>query len=153
MALPLLVSDVRQLKIVAHIAPAAEALIQQFWPGALTLVLQKQNTVSEIVTGRSGKVAVRMPNHPIPLFLAQSLGAPIVGTSANLSGMPSCQTASDAQKQLGNEIDMIVDGGACPGGLESTIVDVTEEVLKVVREGAIESKSILEVYTAASGHS
>jgi L-threonylcarbamoyladenylate synthase len=67
--------------------------------------------------------------------------------------MPSCQTASDTQKQLGNEIDMIVDGGACLGGLESTIVDVTEEVLKVVREGAIESKSILEVYTAASGHS
>jgi L-threonylcarbamoyladenylate synthase len=83
------------------------------------------------------KVAVRVPAHPVPVALIEGVGVPIVGTSANLSGQPSLLTANEVGAQLGDKIDLVIDGGRCPGGRESTVVDVTGETPVVLREGAI----------------
>ena len=138
MALPLLLADIAQLELVAERVPeAARRLAEEFWPGALTLVLPKSDGVPDTVTAGAGTVAVRVPAHPIPLAIITGCGMPITGTSANLSGYPSPQTADEVQTQLGAKIDLIIDAGRTPGGRESTIIDLTGKVPVVRREGAI----------------
>jgi len=148
MALPLLLSDTSQISEVAEpVPPIAWLLADRFLPGALTIVLSKSHSVLDIVTGGGNTVAVRIPAHPIPVALAKELG-PIVGTSANLSGKPRALMADEVSRQFGNKIDLVIDGGRCPGGRESTIVDVTGEKPIILREGAIsreELKKICEI--------
>ena len=145
MALPLLLAHTSQISEVAcPVPPIAWLLADKFLPGALTIVLYKSNSVLDIVTGGGSTVAVRIPAHPIPVALAQDLG-PIVGTSANLSGKPSALTADEVYSQFGDKIDLVIDGGRCPGGRESTIVDVTGEVPVVLREGAISREELKQV--------
>ena len=137
-ALPLLVADAAQIRQVARSIPeVAWCLIETFMPGALTIVLLKLDSVPDIVTAGGGTVAVRIPDHPVPLAIIAGLGKPIVGTSANLSGHPSALTAAEVQAQLGDRVDMIIDGGKCPGGIESTVVDLTTETPVIRRAGAI----------------
>lgn len=146
MPLPLLLADVSQITEFAEQAsPVARILIRHFWPGALTLVLPKSNSVLDIITAGGATIAVRVPAHPVPVALAEGLGTPIVGTSANLSGMPSPLTASEVYSQLGDKIDWIINGGRCPGGRESTIVDVTGEVPIILREGAISREELEQI--------
>ena len=138
MAFPLLLAHTCQIsKVVSHVSDVAWLLAHNFLPGALTLVLPKADSVSDIITGGGKTVAVRVPAHPIPIALVEGLGAPIVGTSANLSGKPSSLTAGEVFSQFGDKIDLIIDGNRCPGGRESTIVDVTGETPVILREGAI----------------
>jgi L-threonylcarbamoyladenylate synthase len=145
MALPLLLAHTSQISEVASpVPPIAWLLADKFLPGALTIVLYKSNSVLDIVTGGGSTVAVRIPAHPIPVALAQDLG-PIVGTSANLSGKPSALTADEVCSQFGDKIDLVIDAGRCPGGRESTIVDVTGEVPVVLREGAIPREELKRV--------
>ncbi len=146
MALPLLLAHTLQISEVAEpVPPIAWLLAHNFLPGALTIVLHKSNSVLDIITGGGLTVAVRIPAHPIPVALADGLGAPIVGTSANLSGKPSALTADEVYSQLGDKIDLVIDGGKCPGGGESTIVDVTGETPVVLREGAISREELKQV--------
>ena len=146
MPLPLLLSDVSQITRVAESVPEiAWSLINAFLPGALTLVLQKSSSVSDIISGGGTTVAVRIPAHSVPVALVEGLGAPIVGTSANLSGKPSPLTAGEVHSQLGSKVDFIIDGGRCPGGKESTVVDVTGETPVVLREGAISREELRRV--------
>jgi len=138
MPLPLLAADISQITdITETISDTARQLINTFLPGALTLVLPKSGKVPDIVTAGNDTVAVRIPAHQVPLAIIRELGAPIVGTSANLSGMKSPLTADEVRAQLGNKVDMVIDGGKSPGEKESTIVDVTGETPVVIREGAI----------------
>jgi L-threonylcarbamoyladenylate synthase len=138
MALPLLVANREQIKqLVTAIPPAAWLLIYNFFPGALTIVLNKSDVVPDIITGGNKTVAVRIPDHPIAISLIKGLGQPIVGTSANLSGQPSAHTAEEVHAQLGNRVDMIINGGTCQGGIESTIVDLSGKKPIVRRLGAI----------------
>jgi L-threonylcarbamoyladenylate synthase len=138
MPLPLLLAHVSQIEDVAQpVTPLARLLAKKFLPGALTLVLPKSGSVSDIATAGGMTVAVRIPAHPVPVALIEGLGAPILGTSANLSGHPSALTAGEVRSQLGGRVDLVIDGGRCPGGRESTIVDVSGEVPIVLREGAI----------------
>ncbi len=138
MALPLLLASTSQIGEVAYPVPeVAWLLAYRFLPGALTLVLPRSSAVADIVTAGAATVAVRVPAHPIPLALIDGVGAPVVGTSANRSGQPSPLTAGEVCAQLGDEVDLVIDGGRCPGGGESTIVDVTGEVPVVLREGVI----------------
>ena len=90
-------------------------------------------------------MAVRVPAHPVPIALSRGLGTPIVGTSANLSGQPSPLTADEVYGQLGGKIDFVIDGGWCPGGKESTIIDVSGEKPMILREGAISRTEIERV--------
>ena len=146
MALPLLLAHTSQIGEVADSVPQiAWLLVRNFLPGALTLVLHKSSSVLDIITGGGITVAVRIPAHPVPVALAEGLGAPIVGTSANLSGKPSALTADEVYSQLGDKIDLVIDGGRCPGGRESTVVDVTGEAPVVLREGAISREELERV--------
>ena len=149
MPLPLLLAHVSQIDDVARpVPPLARLLAKKFLPGALTLVLPKSGSVPDIVTAGGTTVAVRIPAHPVPVALIEGLGAPILGTSANLSGRPSALTADEVSSQLGGKVDLVIDGGRCPGGRESTIVDVTGEVPVVLREGAL---SVRELEQACPG--
>jgi L-threonylcarbamoyladenylate synthase len=137
-ALPLLVVDREQIKQIAKsIPPTAWLLIYNFLPGALTLILNKSVAVPDIITGGGKTVAIRIPDHPIPIALIKGLGQPIVGTSANLSGQPSPLTAEQVRMQIGDKIDMIIDDGQCPGGIESTVVDLSNKKPVIRRLGAI----------------
>ena len=146
MALPLLLAHTSQIAEVAEpVSKLAWLLVNSFLPGALTLVLYKSNSVPDIITAGGKTVAVRIPDHPVPVALIQGVGAPIVGTSANLSGKPSSVTADEVYSQFGDRIDLIIDGGQCSGGRESTIVDVTGETPVVLREGAISRQQLERV--------
>jgi len=146
MALPLLLADTSQIGEVAnYVPPIAWLLVRNFLPGALTLVLFKSSSVPDIITAGGTTVAVRVPAHPVPVALAQGLGTSIVGTSANLSGKPGSLTADEVNSQFGDNIDLVIDGGRCPGGKESTIVDVTGENPVILREGAISREKLRQV--------
>lgn len=145
LALPLLLSHVSQIESVAQSVPEiARRLAEHFLPGALTLVLYKAPSVSTLVTGEGEKVALRVPNHPVPIALIQGLAAPITGTSANITGGPSLLTAEEVRQQMGDSVDLVIDG-ECPGGMDSTVLDLTGETLKILREGAISREKIERV--------
>jgi L-threonylcarbamoyladenylate synthase len=142
LALPLLLADVSEITSVAIDVPEiAWQLAKQFLPGSLTLVLYKSSSVSSLIAGEGNKIAVRVPAHPIPIFLIQGLGAPITGTSANLSGSPSPLTAQEVHNQMGDRVDLVING-TCPGGVSSTVLDVTVDPPRILREGAISSVEI-----------
>jgi len=146
MPFPWLLADKSQITRVAEpVPPVAWLLIRNFLPGALTLVLPKSNSVPDSITAGSTTIAVRIPAHPVPVALVEGLGTPIVGTSANLSGQPSPLTADEVYSQLGDKVDLIIDGGRCPGGKESTIVDVTGETPVMLREGTISREELEQV--------
>ena len=145
MALPLLLADLSQLDGVASSIPTyARLLAERFWPGPLTLVLLKADSISDIVSGGSETVAVRIPAHPIPTALARGVGTAIIGTSANLSGQPSTLTAAEARTQLGDKVDLIIDGD-CPGGKESAVVDLTGETPVILRQGALSIEELRQI--------
>lgn len=143
MALPVLISDIAMLNnIVNNLPGVALKLAEHFWPGALTMVLLKSDRVPGVVTAGENTIAVRLPAHPVPLTLIAELGIPIVGTSANLSGKPSPVNAKEVKQQLGDKVDLIIDGGTSPGGQESTIIDLTAGKPVILREGPISLEAI-----------
>ncbi len=145
-ALPLLLADIAQMsQIAAAVPPVAWLLAGRFWPGALTIVLPRAKLVPDIITGGGETVAVRMPAHAVPIALIKGLGEPMAATSANVSGQPSALTAAEAFSQLGDRIDLIIDGGRCFPGTESTIVDVTAVVPRLLREGAVSREELGQV--------
>ena len=138
MALPVLLADHAQIELIVESMPlAAQRLADAFFPGALTIILPKSTAVPDVITGGGNTVAFRIPNHPVPLALINGLGKPIVGTSANLSGQPTALTAEEVQAQIGDKIDMVIDGGRCPGGIESTVIDLSGEKPVIRRQGVI----------------
>jgi L-threonylcarbamoyladenylate synthase len=141
--LPVLLADLTQVAAVADSVPdIVRLLMKRFWPGGLTLVLPKGASLPEIISAGGNKVAIRIPNHIVPLALIHGLGAPIIGTSANISHKPSPLTAQEVEQQLGSQVDLIIDMGRCPGGLESTVVDVTGETPVILRQGIIPENEI-----------
>jgi len=144
--LPLLLAEKSDLLRVASVVPdLAWQLVERFLPGGLTLILIKSPWVPRSVTAGGDTVAVRIPDHPVPIALIKGLGTPIVGTSANLSGKPSPVTAEEVREQLGDEVDFIIDCGMCPGGTESTVLDVSSKVPTLMREGAIPRAEITKI--------
>jgi L-threonylcarbamoyladenylate synthase len=146
MALPVLLADMKQIeKIVTDFTPAAQQLAKEFFPGALTIILPKNDGVPDIITGGGKTIAFRIPNHPVPLAIVKGLGKPIVGTSANLSGHPSGLTAAAVREQIGDKIDMVIDGGKCPGGIESTVIDLSGEKPVIRRQGVIPIEKLRKI--------
>ena len=140
--LPLLIADVEQLTTLAEPIPEiAWFLARRFWPGGLTLVLAKRDSLLPYLAS-SPTIAVRVPAHPVCLALIRYLGNPLIGTSANITGQPAALTAEDVEEQLGGRIDLVINGGRCPGGKESTIVDITHEPPITLRQGTIPSHEI-----------
>lgn len=137
-ALPILLGDKQDLLLVAErFPPTLEKLAEKFWPGGLTIVLQKSPNVPDVVTGGGQTIAVRIPNHPVALALIIAIGAPLATTSANRSGRVSPKTAEEVRSELEGLIDVILDGGQVPGGVESTVLDLTRDVPLVLRKGAV----------------
>ena len=144
--LPVLIADIERLATLANPIPEfARFLARRFWPGGLTLVLPKADLVPAYLAA-GPTIAVRIPNHPVCLTLIEHLGNPIIGTSANISSRPSVLTADEVEQQLGGKIDFVIDGGKCPGGRESTIVDVTHEPPVILRQGIIPSHEVDKAY-------
>ncbi len=143
---PLLISDVKQMTTLAGSIPEiAWFLARRFWPGGLTLILSKTNPAPACPPSAL-TIAVRVPNHPVCRALIEHLGNPITGTSANISGQPAALTAEEVEQQLEGKIDLIINGGKCPGGKESTIVDTTHEPPVILRQGIIPSHEIDKAY-------
>lgn len=137
-AIPLLLGDAADVERIARDVPAlANRLIERFWPGGLTLVLWAQPHVPHIVTAGTGRVALRLPDHAVPRALARALGAPLAATSANLSGRSSPRTAADVLADLDGRVELILDGGPCAGGVDSTVVDLTVSPPRIARAGAV----------------
>jgi len=141
--LPVLLSDESELNTLASfVSEIAWRLVSRFWPGGLTLVVLAEPTVPKWVTAGGDTIAVRVPDHIITRTLIRELGKPLVGTSANLSGSPSVTSAEEVRLQLEDKVDFVLDGGICPGGVESTVVDLTKEIPIIIREGAISQDTI-----------
>ncbi len=146
MPLPVLIADVSQLAgLTGTFPPYARTLMGKYWPGGLTIVFNKAASFTSLALAGSSKIAVRMPGHPVALLLIKELGRPISGTSANLHDHASALTAGEVEKQLGGGVDFIMDGGRCPGGQESTIVDVTVNPPVILRKGAIPEKELTDL--------
>jgi len=130
------ISDFVQLEeIVSEWTPAADILANRFWPGPLTLVVKKSDLIPSVVTGGLDTVAVRMPDHPVALELIEAAGVPLVGPSANRFMQLSPTRAEHVDPKL--SLAMILDGGPCRVGLESTVVDVTQDPPRILRPGGV----------------
>ncbi|MDO4632554.1 MAG: L-threonylcarbamoyladenylate synthase [Eubacteriales bacterium] len=132
-------------RIAAVVSPKAKKLAEKFWPGPLTMIFQKTAEVPKGTTGGLDTVAVRMPENEIALELIRCGGGYIAAPSANLSGRPSPTTAAHVLEDMDGRIEMILDGGSCGIGVESTIVDLTGEIPMILRPGYINQKMLEEV--------
>lgn len=132
-------------KIAAQIPEGAKKLADAYWPGPLTMIFPKSDTVPTETTGGLDSVAVRMPSHPVALELIRQGGGYVAAPSANTSGRPSPTEAKHVAEDLDGKIAMILDGGSVGIGLESTIVDFTEEIPTILRPGAINREMLREI--------
>ena len=131
--------------LVQTVPEAAETLIRKYWPGPLTIILPKSERVPYATTGGLETVAVRMPDHPVARELIRAAGGYVAAPSANVSGRPSPTRAERVAEDLGETIDLILDGGPVPIGLESTIVDFSEEKPVILRPGFIGRDALQEI--------
>lgn len=137
----------------AEVPAAARALAAAFWPGPLTMILRRSPLASDLVTGGLPTVGLRVPGHPVAGQLLRALGGAIAAPSANRFGRVSPTTAAHVLEELGGHVDLILDGGSCSVGLESTIVDLTGKQPAVLRPGGISGEQVAEVLGSALAES
>ncbi|MGO8886709.1 MAG: L-threonylcarbamoyladenylate synthase [Streptosporangiaceae bacterium] len=148
---PVLVGSVRTASaLVEDLGQYGQALIDEFWPGGLTIVCRASRSLAWDLGDTKGTVAIRMPQHPVALELLAETG-PMAVSSANLTGAAAAQTAADAREQLGESVAMYLDGGQCPGGTASTIVDLTGDMPRLLRAGAVSMGRLREVAAVVMG--
>jgi L-threonylcarbamoyladenylate synthase len=145
--LPVLACDLAQAEECAVFTTGALSLVAAFWPGALTLVLERRKGFPGHVCNNGPKIAIRVPDHWLAVSLPRLLGGPITGTSANLSGKPSAIDIEDARAQLAGRVNNYLDAGRTSGGLESTIVDASGDHPVLLREGFIPQSSIRRIWS------
>ena len=142
----ILIDDPNRLKsLVTHISEAAKAISKRFWPGRVTLVFNASAKVPDTLTAGTGKIGIRLAGHPVAAALARAIQGPITGTSANVSGFPGCHQIEDLQPTVTKQLDLILDAGPLKGGRGSTVVDVTGNIPRVLREGVVSKKDILSI--------
>ena len=146
-SLPILVSSLQDADRLGEINGLAARLANKFWPGPLTLVVAPRTNFPSKITGDALLVGLRIPNHDTARRLIKKCGGALVGTSANISGRPSLRTAEEVVKELGDRLDLLVDGGPAALGRESTVVKVLGDNSTVLREGAISRDEILKTLT------
>ena len=132
-----LVDDPARIERFALLTASARELIARHWPGALTLVLPARPVVPAELTAGTGTIGVRQPGHPVARALAAALAAPVTAPSANLTGAAPPTSAADVLAVFDGQIDLVLDAGPSPGGAPSTVLDVTVDPPRVVREGAV----------------
>lgn len=142
----LLVDGPAMLKqLVQEVPNSARRLMEKFWPGPLTIILPSLPHLPRLITAGTGTVGVRQPRHPLTCRLINELGYPVTGTSANRSGRPPLTRAGEVVREFGDEVDLILDAGACPGGRPSTIIDVSSSPPRLVRDGAVPASELAEI--------
>ena len=143
-ALPVLIGKINQLKhISTDVTPTIEKLMNKFWPGALTLILTKNENVKTPLS-LDNTIGVRLPNDQFVILLSEKVG-PLATTSANKSGFPNTTNVELVLDQIGGYVDLIIDGGESPGGIPSTVVDCRDDNLTIIREGKIKLHELEEV--------
>lgn len=143
----ILVSDLAMLNHIADTVPeSAKKLMKMFWPGPLTILFPAGANISTSLTTNTGKIGIRISSHPVAMAIIKILGKPISTTSANLSGFPPSLQVKHIQKYFGEKIPCIVDSGECVSGRGSTVVDVSDETMAIIREGSISSEKVIECF-------
>ena len=140
-----LVDSIAMANSIARLSDTALALAERFWPGPLTMVLPARASVSATVTAGSETIGVRWANNVFTQRLLEAFGRPITATSANRSGLPSAVTAEEVRVQLGDSLEMLVDGGELPAREGSTLLDVTQIPVRLLREGPIAKAELSDV--------
>ena len=133
------------LQVAQKVPELARRLMAKFWPGPLTIILPARPELPPLVTGGSGTVWVRQPRQPITCEMVAGLGFPVTGTSANRAGQAPLTGAAEVELEFKELVDLILDTGPCPGGLPSTVVDVSCTPPRLVRAGATDADQIREV--------
>jgi L-threonylcarbamoyladenylate synthase len=147
-SLPLLVSDaIAAEDLASELNNRFFILTRRFWPGPLTIIVPASARVPLKVTGNTGRLALRQPRAKIANALIAALNQPLISTSANISGAPTCRSGIQVFGTMDGRVDLVLDGGICSGA-GATTVDITEPYWKIIREGAIEEKEIAEALQA-----
>ena len=143
-SLPLLISDLMMAEELAkELNNRFYLLARRFWPGPLTLIVPASPRVPLLVTGNTGRLAMRVPDAAVPKALVEALNQPVIATSANISGQPTCRSGIEVFGTMDSRIDLVLDGGACGGG-GATTVDITEPYWVMIKEGGVPERDIAE---------
>lgn len=144
--IPVLVANQEMLDtLIAKVPTAAQRLIDQYWPGPLTLVLPGRKNIPRYLCNSSGGVGVRISSEPIAASLVHGLGRPLTATSANLSGKEPARTLQEAKNYFANQVDVFIEGGTLNSQSGSTVVEVMEDSIKIIREGEIYAYELRQV--------
>jgi L-threonylcarbamoyladenylate synthase len=148
------ITDMSELKHwAAEVPRAAWLLAEKFWPGPLTMVLKRSPHVNDLISGGQNSIGLRVPGHPVAQQLLKAFGGGIAAPSANKFGRLSPTTAEHVREELGNAVEMVLDGGPCDVGIESTIVDLTLEPPAILRPGRVSAQQITDALLVPLGES
>ena len=131
--------------LVKFIPPVAVRMMKSIWPGRISLVFEARDTLPPNLTANTGKIGIRMPEHRVAAALVEAFAGPITGTSANLSGDIGANQSPDLNSQIADSLDLMLDAGRLKGGIGSTVVDVTTDPPRILREGEVSAAEIFEV--------
>lgn len=131
-------------RLVQGVPPAAERLIEKFWPGPLTIIFRAKDSLPACLLANTGKVGVRVSSNPVARRLVEELNSPITATSANPSGKEPARSSSEVIGYFNGSIDMLIDGGVLTGRYGSTVVDITGDRIEIIREGEVPASKLLE---------
>jgi len=129
--------------LVRNVPDAALRIMESFWPGDITIVFEANKTLPANLTANTGKIGVRLPQHPVAAALTRAVQGPITATSANLTGLSGCSRVSDLDPLMADRLDLILDAGPLEGGIGSTVIDLTGDIPKILREGSVPEREIL----------
>jgi L-threonylcarbamoyladenylate synthase len=144
-SLPLLVADLMMAEeLASEVSARFRMLARHYWPGPLTIIVPASAKVPLRVTGNTGRLAMRQSQSKVAQALIEKINQPLIATSANLSGQPTCASGIEVFGTMDGRVDLVLDGGLCPG-LGATTVDITEPYWRVIKEGAIPEKDLAEI--------
>ena len=132
-------------RLAKNVSANALQIMNHFWPGEITVVVDAADMLPQNLTAGSGKIGVRLPQHPVAVALVKAVQGPITATSANLAGKKGCARIDDLDPRIAERLDIILDAGPLKGGIGSTIVDVTIDPPVILREGAVSAKDIFAI--------
>lgn len=142
-----LVANVSMLReLVTEIPERVELLMRRFWPGPLTILFAVNQTFPKSLVTNTGKIGVRVSSHPVAAALVSRVGRPLTTTSANLTGFPPSLHVRHVQKYFGSRLACIIDGGECEPSRGSTVVDATDETMRIIREGALPAEEVIRCF-------
>ncbi len=143
----ILVADLKMLRtVVASVPDRTLPLMRKYWPGPLTILFPVSDIIPKGFVTNTGKIGIRVSSNPVAAALVESFGGPITTTSANLSGFPPSLSVKHVQKYFGEKLPCIVDGGECEPSRGSTVVDIADESMRIIREGAISADEVIRCF-------